>query len=241
MRDTTQRQQLEELQALRCCSPGVHHLHLLRCSAKVHTSWCLMCHSPHSRRTHTMLTPKTPSLYLAPQTAPYTMLTPNTPSLHLAPQTAPTTLPYRTEHEAKEAGRRHHSDSQVGMFDAQVTSHNDSSKGQGSAHVDCAVVEGHGCGLALGEQLGDETEAYRVLCGLGCRKANPGCQQLPEAVHLHLTPQRIIARHRSDLISTCMSAAHRCEACTESLAGAGTCCYAARRPCGDAVGFVCAW
>ena len=62
------------------------------------------------------------------------------------------------------------------MFDAQLTRHNDSGKGEGSAHVDGAVVEGHGCGPALGEQLRDEAEADRVLCGLCCCKTHPGSQ-----------------------------------------------------------------
>lgn len=60
------------------------------------------------------------------------------------------------------------------MLDPQLSSHNDSSEGQGPAHVDGTVVEGHGGGLALGEQLGNEAEAHRVLSGLRCCKANSG-------------------------------------------------------------------
>lgn len=74
------------------------------------------------------------------------------------------------------------------MFNAQLASHNDSSKGQSPAHVDGAVVEGHGRGLALGEELGDEAEADWVLGGLCCCKAHSSCQQLPKAVHLHSNP-----------------------------------------------------
>ena len=71
------------------------------------------------------------------------------------------------------------------MLDAQLARHYDSSKGEGSAHVDGAVVEGHGRGLALGEELGDEAEADWVLGGLRRCKAHPCCQQLPKAIHLH--------------------------------------------------------
>ena len=95
------------------------------------------------------------------------------------------------------------------MFDAQLTSHNDSSKGEGAPHVDGAVVEGHGCGLALGEQLRDETETDRILCGLCSGKADPGSQQLPKAVHLHYTTPMIIARQEvTSLVHVCWLRTH---------------------------------
>ena len=75
-------------------------------------------------------------------------------------------------------------DIQGGVLDAQLGSHNDSSKGQSPAHVDGTVVESHGCGFALGEELGNQAEADRVLGGLCCCKAHPGRQQLLEAVYL---------------------------------------------------------
>ena len=61
------------------------------------------------------------------------------------------------------------------MLHAQLASNDDCSKGQGAAHVDGTVVEGHGCGLALGEELRDEAEAHRILSGLRCCKAYSGC------------------------------------------------------------------
>lgn len=82
------------------------------------------------------------------------------------------------------------------MLDAQLAGHNDSSKGEGTAHVDGTVVKGHGSGLALGEQLRYEAEAHWVLCGLSSRKPNPGSQELPKAVHLHSRLLGIIAQHR---------------------------------------------
>lgn len=85
----------------------------------------------------------------------------------------------------------HHGDSNISMFDAQLGSHNDGSKGEGTAHVDGAVVEGHGRGLALGEQLGDEAEADRVLGGLRRCKPHSGRQQLPKGVYLHPKPPKI--------------------------------------------------
>lgn len=88
----------------------------------------------------------------------------------------------------------HHGDAKVSMFDAQLARHDDGGKGESAAHVDGAVVEGHGCGLALGEELGDEAKADRVLGGLRCCKAHSGCQQLPKAVHLHSHPPWNMAR-----------------------------------------------
>ena len=69
----------------------------------------------------------------------------------------------------------HHGDSKLRVLDAKLSSHNDRSKGEGASHVDGTVVEGHGCGLALGEELRNEAEADRVLGGLGCCKAHSGC------------------------------------------------------------------
>ena len=83
----------------------------------------------------------------------------------------------------------HHGDSKLGVLDAKLTSHNDGSKGQRPAHVDGAVVEGHGSGLALGKQLGNETEADWVLSGLCSCETHPGGQQLTKAIHLHHMPQ----------------------------------------------------
>ena len=95
------------------------------------------------------------------------------------------------------------------MFDAQLTSHDDSSKGESAPHVDGAVVEGHGCGLALGEQLRDETETDRILCGLCSGKADPGSQQLPKAVHLHHTTPMIIAGTEvTSLVHVCWLRTH---------------------------------
>lgn len=111
------------------------------------------------------------------------------------------------------------------MFDAQLASHNDSSKGEGTAHVDGAVVEGHGSGLALGEQLRYEAEAHGILCGLSSRKPNPGRQQLPKAVHLHSMLLEIIVQHRDGLMSRCMFAANLCVVCREWLLAAGSYCY----------------
>lgn len=70
------------------------------------------------------------------------------------------------------------------MLDAQLGGDNDGSKGEGTAHVDGAVVEGHGGGPALGEQLRNEAEADRVLSRLSCCKTYSGGQELPKAIHL---------------------------------------------------------
>lgn len=101
----------------------------------------------------------------------------------------------------------HHGDSQVGMFDTQLACHNYSSKGEGTTHVDGAVVEGHGCGLVLGEEVRDEAEAHRILCRLSGCETNPGGQQLPKAVHLHSKLPTVVTRHTAGFMRICMFAA----------------------------------
>ena len=70
------------------------------------------------------------------------------------------------------------------MRDAQLAGNDDSRKRERAAHVDGAVVGGHGKGALLGEELGDEREADGVLRGLRGREADAQRQQLPEACHL---------------------------------------------------------
>ena len=71
--------------------------------------------------------------------------------------------------------------------DAQLAGDDDSRKGERAAHVDGAVVGGHGEGALLGEELRDEGEADGVLGRLRRRKANAQRQQLPKAGHLRRT------------------------------------------------------
>lgn len=73
-----------------------------------------------------------------------------------------------------------------GVRDAELAGNDDCGEGERAAHVDGAVVGGHGEGALLGEELGNEGEADGVLRGLRRCKADAQHQQLPEAGHLHM-------------------------------------------------------